>query len=1155
MDIGAIKAKIELDTQNFNQSVDKVKSQATQLESSFGKLNSSLQAVGLNSKQIEKINENIKKTNPEILTRQLTNVRQELKGLGVDSEEIEKIVREIRQASTQTEKFTEDVKKLAAAFAAGTVALGALATNAIKTAASFEQSMSRVKAITGATAEEFEQLRNQSIELGAATVFSASQAAEAQSYLAMAGFKTNEILAAMPGVLNLAAAGQIELARASDIASNILTGFQLSAEESSRVVDVMAKAMTNSNTNIEQLGYAMKYVAPVAASVGISIEETAAAIGKLSDAGIQGEMAGTQMRAMLLRLISPVGEAEKIIEKLGIRVQTASGKLKSFPAIIEEVSRAFEGLREVEKAEYASRLVGMEATSGFMALLSAGSEELRNYTATLRDAAGTADELADIQTDNLNGAIIEFESALESLNITIGDKFIPVVRQATEILTKAALDFKNLSPEAQNAILAFTGMTVASGALITSLYALRAAFVALKVSSPIILGLSAAIGVVSAAFAFLKTKQDEAAETARRNEERVNYLTKEYDRLSDALKVYEEGSDEAIRTSERMEAIMGELTEKAPDVVDAFNKQEGAIKSMTAATSAAITENIKLLQSQLAVLEADTRGVEEIGASGVAERSADIVNIRRQIDELKGQFWARADESIAEDWRQMGEIAKEKERIAQAMLESQEGSGYFPKEKEEKTKKKKEKTAEQIRQEMYRADMQYLEYKRGINQITEEQEAEFLDRLLKKYENDTAIRQQIEVRSYQLRKQMAEDAAKLAEKTAKEAFDHSVNWIEAEERRMIEAGATEEQITQMKFDAWSRVKNRYAEDTEFYKRADSEVFAHKQRLIEQATAMQIEALTKQRDMQREALAEMNRAAEEALRKQIADERAKTDSVTESIKRQTDAVRERYNAQIEGIRKEIAAIDEEIRKQNELDRIEDRRAKRAELQAKRDAVLADERFEKVVMGEDGKLTTIRTHDTAAIDEIDKQLRDLDIEEERERRRQALDERKRQLNDEISAINAKRDAEIAALQAEVEAVNKARDEKIAAMQTELEAMQETNRTKLEALDTYWADVLDKDKIAQDVRNEVLQEGLDVGLRKITSHLDAVMSEYQSKISAMIAMGESLSASLPMGGGIAGVSNTTNNSNSVNINSVNVTANNGNDFVNSLRRSYFS
>lgn len=874
-------------------------------------------------------------------------------------------------------------------------------------------------------------------------------------------------------------------------------------------------------------------------------------------------MAGTQLRAMILRLLNPTGDAKKLFDALGISVTNATGQLKSLPDIIGSVSKAFEGLSETKKAEYAATLVGMEATSGLITLLSAGADELRNYTDLLHDAAGTAQELADTQTDNLNGAITELKSALEAVQITVGDKFAPSIRKVAEGLTTLALRFEDLDAPTQNAILTFTSMAAVGGTATATIYGLITALNVLKVSlrafalaTGIIGAAALAIGGLSAAYSYLKTKQDEAAETARRNEERVNYLTKEYDRLASALAIYEEGSDEAIRTSERMEAIMGELTEKAPDVVDAFNKQEGAIKSMTAATSAAITENIKLLQSQLAVLEADTRGVEEIGASGVAERSADIVNIRRQIDELKGQFWQRADESIAEDWRQMGEIAKEKERIAQMMLKAEEeGDGYFPKEKEEKTKKKKEKTAEQIRQEMYRADMQYLEYKRGINQITEEQELAFLDRLLKKYENDTAIRQQIEVRAYQLRKQMAEDTAKLAEKTAKEAFDHSVNWIEAEERRMIEAGATEEQITQMKFDAWSRVKNRYAEDTEFYKRADSEVFANKQRLIEQATQMQLEALTKQRDMQREALAEMNRAAEEALRKQIADERAKTDSVTESIKRQTDAVRERYNAQIEGIRKEIAAIDEEIRKQNELDRIEDRRAKRAELQAKRDAILADERFEKVVMGEDGQLTTIRTHDTAAIAEIDKQLKDLDIEEEREKRRQALDERKRQLNDEINAINAKRDAEIAALQAEVEAVNKARDEKIAAMQSELEAMQETNRTKLEALDTYWADVLDKDKIAQDVRNEVLQEGLDEGLRKITSHLDAVMSEYQSKISAMIAMGESLSASLPMGGGIAGVSNTTNNSNSVNINSVNVTANNGNDFVNSLRRSYFS
>lgn len=218
MDIGAIRAKIELDTKNFNEGVERARSQTQKL-------------------------------------------------------------------GDQAKLTTTEFNRLALAFGAVTTALGALTGQAIKTAANFEASMSRVSAITGATTEQFEALEKQAMELGATTVFSASQAAEGMSFLAMAGFDTNEILAAMPGVLNLAAAGQMDLARASDIASNILTGFQLSAEESGRVVDVMAKAMTTANTNIEQLGYAMKYVAPVAASVGLSIEETAAAVGKLSDSG------------------------------------------------------------------------------------------------------------------------------------------------------------------------------------------------------------------------------------------------------------------------------------------------------------------------------------------------------------------------------------------------------------------------------------------------------------------------------------------------------------------------------------------------------------------------------------------------------------------------------------------------------------------------------------------------------------------------------------------------------------------------------------------------------------------------------------------------------------------------------------------------------
>lgn len=338
VDIGAIRAKITADTSGFESGINKAKAKTSELGKSatdasgaFGGLNSKLAEIGASSAQISKLNDVIRKANPEILRKGLAEVRAELTNLGMSASEIDKITRELEKNATGASAASKEIKALGMAYAGLAVAMAGIITKSVQTAAQFEQSMAKVRAITQATNEDFAKLQNQAIELGASTVFSASQAADAQSFLAMAGFEVNEIMAAMPGVLNLAAAGQMEIGRTADIASNILTGFGLKAEETTRVVDVMAKAMTSSNTNIEQLGHAMKYVAPVAAAVGVDIETAAAAVGRLSDAGIQGEMAGTSLRAILLRLVNPVGEAADVMDKLGIKTgRPCHGRSASF---------------------------------------------------------------------------------------------------------------------------------------------------------------------------------------------------------------------------------------------------------------------------------------------------------------------------------------------------------------------------------------------------------------------------------------------------------------------------------------------------------------------------------------------------------------------------------------------------------------------------------------------------------------------------------------------------------------------------------------------------------------------------------------------------------------------------------------------------------
>lgn len=534
VDVGGIRATITADVTGYNQAVDKAKAKAKELgeagkqaSSSFSALNSRLSELGASASQIDKINDRLKKANPQILERQLAAVREEMRKLGASSAEIDKITSELEKNAKAAGGTAKEIQQLGLAYIGLSLAMGAVIAKAVETSATFEQSMAKVKAITGATADEFERLRNQSIELGATTVFTASQAADAQSYLAMAGFKTNQILAAMPGVLALAAAGQMDLARTSDIASNILTGFQLEAEESMRVVDVMAKTMTSANTNIEQLGYAMKYVAPVAASLGISIEETAAAIGKLSDAGIQGEMAGTQLRAMLLRLVRPVGESAEVMEKLNINIKDASGNVLPLTQIVGQLERAFSKLTQAQQAEAASLIAGTEAASGFLTLIKTGSSSLESFTEELRNSGGTAMEIADTQMDTLKGSIEEMKSALESVGITVGDSFAPAVRAVVDDITGVLLGFNNLNPALQSAIITFGTVTTAILGAVAAIYALRAAMIALQVANPILLAVSVTIGLVAAGISALVTANNEAEESTKRFEQAQKALNDE----------------------------------------------------------------------------------------------------------------------------------------------------------------------------------------------------------------------------------------------------------------------------------------------------------------------------------------------------------------------------------------------------------------------------------------------------------------------------------------------------------------------------------------------------------------------------------------------------------------------------------------------------
>src|SRR5690625_4315151 len=340
--------------------------------------------------------------------------------------------------------------------------LGAAAA-ALKVGADFEEGMSKVQAISGASGEDLQKLSDQAREMGATTRFSATEAASGMEFLAMAGFETNQIMDAMPGLLDLAASYNMDLGSAADIASNIISGFNLQAEETGRVSDVLAKGASTANTNVEQLGKAMEVVAPIGEMVGLEIEGLTAGIGRMSDAGIQGEKAGRMLRQGILRLSDPTGKAADLIEELGINVFDSEGNMKNLDAVVGELNKGLKDMSADAQAAALSTIFGSESTAGWSALLTVGQEDLKDYRKELQNSEGAAKKMADTMEDNAKGAWREFKSAAEEAGIALSEHLLPAVTDAIEYGTDLVRKFGELDDSTQKNIIKMGAFAAAIG--------------------------------------------------------------------------------------------------------------------------------------------------------------------------------------------------------------------------------------------------------------------------------------------------------------------------------------------------------------------------------------------------------------------------------------------------------------------------------------------------------------------------------------------------------------------------------------------------------------------------------------------------------------------------------------------------------------------
>lgn len=348
----------------------------------------------------------------------------------------------LAQARAQYDKTQQLAGSMAGSGAAGLASGSGILyglRSALAPGMEFESTMSRVQALTNLDKgdEQLAALRAQARKLGAETMFNAGDAASGQAFLAMAGFTPKAIMAAMPGLLDMAKAGDMDLGRTADIASNILGGFRLDASQMSNVADILTKAFTTSNTSLEMLGETMKYVGPVAASAGMGLEEAAAMAGLLGNVGIQSTQAGTTLRAMLLRLAAPLGPAQKAMDKLGISAKDSEGNLRSITTVLGEVAKATEKMGKGDRLEYLKAIFGEEPAAGMAELIQqAGAGGILKYLDVIQDHAGAAGRTAKVLADNLTGDLDELFSGLDEVRIELFDQQSGALREFVQGLTE-----------------------------------------------------------------------------------------------------------------------------------------------------------------------------------------------------------------------------------------------------------------------------------------------------------------------------------------------------------------------------------------------------------------------------------------------------------------------------------------------------------------------------------------------------------------------------------------------------------------------------------------------------------------------------------------------------------------------------------------------
>lgn len=479
-----LKQKFDLLKQSVNQTEEKLK----QLRAMEKSMNAA--GVDKNSAQYRQLQREIIKTE-----NNLKQAQNELKRFGtVGQQQVVALGNKMKTLGTNVASVG---RNLTTHLSMPITLVGGMAG---RTAAEFDSAMSKVQAVSGATGSQLEALRDKAREMGASTKFSATESAEALDYMAMAGWKTEDMLSGLEGIMNLAAASGEDLATTSDIVTDALTAFGLTAADSGHFADVLAAASSNANTNVGMMGETFKYAAPIAGALGYSVEDTAEAIGLMANAGIKSTQAGTSLRSIMTKLSKDFTISGEKIGDVTIATTNADGSMRSLNDILADSRKAFAGLTESEKASAAESLVGKNAMSGFLALMNASPKDIQKLESALGNADGAAEQMADTMMDNFGGQLTILKSQLSEAGIAIGETLTPFISKLVTIVQALVDKFNALSPTTQRIIVVLGIVAAAIGPVVTVIGVLMGALGSILTFAPMI---ATAVGAIGGAFSVL----------------------------------------------------------------------------------------------------------------------------------------------------------------------------------------------------------------------------------------------------------------------------------------------------------------------------------------------------------------------------------------------------------------------------------------------------------------------------------------------------------------------------------------------------------------------------------------------------------------------------------------------------------------------------